>query len=127
MTSLVPELTMVSGILWSRIYLLMGDHLATNHEDVVMLRKHLTDVTHQLYIDIIDDGTRKSIQDGRRNLASFNTQNQGQCTSQRATVPTLTTLQSNTAVHEELKPLKASPEHEKLTTEKEYYDQYVYQ
>ena len=53
LTSFVPELTMVSGILWSRIYLLMGDHLSTNHEDVVMLRKHLTDVTHQLYVDII--------------------------------------------------------------------------
>ena len=44
---------MISGILWSKIYLLMGDHLATNHEEVVMLRKHLTDVTHQLYVDII--------------------------------------------------------------------------
>ena len=43
---------MVSGILWSRIYQLMGDHLATNHEEVVKLRKHLTDVTHQLYVDI---------------------------------------------------------------------------
>ena len=36
------------------------------------------------------------------------TQNQGQCTTQRATVPTLTALQSDTAVQEELKALEES-------------------
>ena len=35
------------------------------------------------------------------NPANVNTQNQGQCTTQRATVPTLTALQSDTAVQEE--------------------------
>ena len=35
-------------------------------------------------------------------------QNQGQCTTQRATVPTLITLQSETAVQEELKALEES-------------------
>ena len=33
---------------------------------------------------------------------------QGQCTAQRATVPTLTVLQSDTAVHKELKALEES-------------------
>ena len=36
------------------------------------------------------------------NPATVNTRNQGQCTTQRATVPTLTALQSDTAVQEEL-------------------------
>ena len=42
------------------------------------------------------------------NPANVNTQNQGQCTTQRATVPTLTALQSDTAVQEELKALEES-------------------
>ena len=42
------------------------------------------------------------------NPANVNTQNQGHCTTQRATVPTLTALQSNTAVQEELKALEES-------------------
>ena len=42
------------------------------------------------------------------NPANANTQNQGQCTTQRATVPTLTALQSDTAVQEELKALEDS-------------------
>ena len=36
------------------------------------------------------------------NPANVNTQDQGQCTTQRATVPPLTALQSDTAVQEEL-------------------------
>ena len=40
--------------------------------------------------------------------ANVNTQNQGQCTTQRATVPTLNTLQSDTAVQEALKTLEES-------------------
>ena len=39
---------------------------------------------------------------------NVNTQNQGQCATQRATVPTLTALQSDTAVQEELKALEES-------------------
>ena len=42
------------------------------------------------------------------NPATVNTRNQGQCTTQRATVPTLTALQSDTAVQEELKALEES-------------------
>ena len=42
------------------------------------------------------------------NPANVSMQNQGQCTTQRATVPTLTTLQSDTAVQEELKALEES-------------------
>ena len=42
------------------------------------------------------------------NPANVNTQNQGQCTTQGATVPTLTALQSDTAVQEELKALEES-------------------
>ena len=42
------------------------------------------------------------------NSATVNTRNQGQCTTQRATVPTLTALQSDTAVQEELKALEES-------------------
>lgn len=42
-----------SRILWCRIFLLIGDHLASNAEEVTLLRKHLTDANHHLYIDII--------------------------------------------------------------------------
>ena len=42
------------------------------------------------------------------NAANVNTQNKGQCTTQRAPVPTLTALQSDTAVQEELKALEES-------------------
>ena len=42
------------------------------------------------------------------NPAIANTQSQGQCTTQRATVATLTTLQSDAAVQEELKALEES-------------------
>ena len=42
------------------------------------------------------------------NPANGNTQNHSQCTTQRATVPTLTKLQSDTAVQEELKALEES-------------------
>ena len=42
------------------------------------------------------------------NPTNVNTQNQGQCTTQRATVPTLSALQSDTAVQEELKALEES-------------------
>ena len=42
------------------------------------------------------------------NPAYGNTQNHGQCKTRRATVPTLTTLQSDTAVQEELKALEES-------------------
>ena len=42
------------------------------------------------------------------NPANVNTQNKGQCTTQRAPVPTLTALQSDTAVQEELKALEES-------------------
>ncbi len=31
----------------------MGDNLASNHEEVVIVRKHLTDVTHHVYVEII--------------------------------------------------------------------------
>lgn len=52
----VPELQLFSRILWCRIFFLMGDHLASNAEEVqtvTLLRKYLTDVTHHLYIDIV--------------------------------------------------------------------------
>ena len=31
----------------------MGDYLASNHEEIVILRKHLTDMTHKLFLDVI--------------------------------------------------------------------------
>ena len=52
----VPQLNLFSLILWYRIFVLLGDHLATNGDEIVqnvMLRKHLTDTTHHLYVDII--------------------------------------------------------------------------
>lgn len=42
------------------------------------------------------------------NPANINMQNQGQCTTQRTTIPTLTALQSDTVVQEELKALEDS-------------------
>ena len=52
----VPQLKLISLILWYRIFNLLGDHLASNADDILvntMLRKHLTDVTHHLYLDVI--------------------------------------------------------------------------
>jgi len=51
----VPQLKLLSLILWHRIFNLLGDHLASNAEDILvntMLCKHLTDVTHHLYSDV---------------------------------------------------------------------------
>ena len=52
----VPQLKLFSLILWYRIFVLLGDHLASNGDDIVqnvMLRKQLTDTTHHLYLDVI--------------------------------------------------------------------------
>lgn len=49
----VPQLQLFSLILWFKIFQLMGDHLVNNAEEIVLLRKHLTDATHHLYLDII--------------------------------------------------------------------------
>ena len=56
MADSVPQLKPLSLILWYRIFNLLGDHLASNADDILvntMLRKHLTDVTHHLYLDVI--------------------------------------------------------------------------
>lgn len=56
LTDSVPQLRLFSCILWYRIYMLLGDHLASNADELVqtaMLRKHLTDLTHHLYLGII--------------------------------------------------------------------------
>lgn len=56
LTDSVPQLKLVSLILWFRIYNLLGDHLASNVDEILvnaMLRKHLTDLIHHLYLDII--------------------------------------------------------------------------
>ena len=55
-TDSLPQLKLFSLILWHRIYELLGDHLSSNADEVVrkgMLRKHLTDLTHHLYLDVI--------------------------------------------------------------------------
>ena len=51
----VPQLELLSLILWYRIFNLLGDHLESNADDILvntMLHKHLTDVTHHLYLDV---------------------------------------------------------------------------
>ncbi|KAL9967257.1 hypothetical protein ACROYT_G025442 [Oculina patagonica] len=53
LASFVPELKILSRILWLRLFQLMGDYLASNHDEVVIVRKHLTDVTHKVYVEII--------------------------------------------------------------------------
>ena len=55
-TDSVPHLRLIALILWYRIFHLLGDHLASNADEAVvntMLRKHLTDLTHHVYVDII--------------------------------------------------------------------------
>jgi len=50
----VPQLKLLSLILWYRIFDLFGDHLASNADDILVnttLHKHLTDVIHHLYLD----------------------------------------------------------------------------
>ena len=52
----VPQLKLLSLILWYRIFNLLGDHLVSNADDILvntMLHKHLTHVTHHLYLDDI--------------------------------------------------------------------------
>ena len=39
------QLKVVSKILWLRIFQIMGDYLASNHEEIVTIWKHLTDMT----------------------------------------------------------------------------------
>ena len=56
LTDSVPHLRLIALILWYRIFHLLGDHLASNADEAVvntMLRKHLTDLTHHVYVDII--------------------------------------------------------------------------
>ncbi|KAL9975411.1 hypothetical protein ACROYT_G012571 [Oculina patagonica] len=52
----VPQLKLLSLILWHRMFNLLRDHLETNADDVLvhtMLRKHLTDATHRIYLEVI--------------------------------------------------------------------------
>ena len=52
----VPQFKLLSLIFWNKIFNLLGDHLASNADDILvntMLRKHLTDVKHRLYLGVI--------------------------------------------------------------------------
>ena len=53
LSDFLPQLKLLSRILRLKIFQLLGDHLASNADEITMLRKHLTDLTHRVYLDII--------------------------------------------------------------------------